>query len=109
MKTTFTYPSEEDAEEAQLRGKRRLGMMKRGELTVLSTVENLRLWLISGGEKGIRQTVDPGQAGYAILINRYLEDRRKQVEMEHSPTNPTRATRHSWSFSRRIASRRTPP
>ena len=80
MKTTFTYPSEEDAEEAQLRGKRRLGMMKRGELTVLSTVENLRLWLISGGEKGIRQTVDPGQAGYAILINRYLEDRRKQVE-----------------------------
>ncbi len=55
-------------------------MMKRGELPVPSTVENLRLWLISGGEKGIRQTVDPGQAGYEILIKRYLEDRRKRVK-----------------------------
>jgi len=80
MGTTFPYPSREAAEEAQRCAKRRSGMMKRGELPVPSTVENLPLWLISGGVRGIRQTVDPGQAGYAILINRYLENRRKRVE-----------------------------
>ena len=79
MGTTFTYPSREAAEERS-DGGTRSGMMKRGELPVPSTVENLRLWLISGGEKGIRQTVDPGQAGYEILIKRYLEDRRKRVK-----------------------------
>jgi integrase len=80
MGTTFTFDSEEDAVESQRRGKRRLGMMKRGELAVPSTVENLPLWLISDGKRGFRQTVEPGQADYEILINRYLDDRRKRVE-----------------------------
>ena len=63
MKTCFTYDSREDAEEAQRRAKRRSGMMKRGELPVPSTVENLPLWLISGGVRASgRQSIQAKQA-----------------------------------------------
>ncbi len=81
--------------EAQLRAKRLLGMVRRGELAVPPNVEKRALWLISGGAHGIKQKVDPGQAGYEIVIDRFLAERLKRVKDEkppngrNSPPHPT--------------------
>jgi len=80
MGTTFAYDNLDDAIEAQKRGKRRLGMHRRGDLLAPPTVENLPLWLISGGTRGLRESVNPSQAPISLLIDGYLESRRKRVE-----------------------------
>ena len=82
MKNDYHYHSREAAVEAQLCGKRRLLAMKLGQLPVPPEVEDLRRWLISDGKLGKRQIVHPGQEGYEISINRFLDHLGKRVEEE---------------------------
>jgi hypothetical protein len=62
--------------------------MKKKYLAVPPNVENLPLWLISDGKRGIKETketVEPGQDGHEIVINRFLDERHKRVEDEKHP------------------------